>query len=303
LLVATIGVGAPRLPRCRVVPRLRGVSRPGDGQRCRCVLIGPQCRACCVHGHVTTTDHDHTLAHFDVEAAVHVDEELDGTEHPVGIAAFYVETPSQGRSNGEEDPIVASAKLLECHVDAHSRVVLDVYPETDDGVDVTLKDGAVEAVLGNSEPHGAAQLVRRLVDGHLVSPSSQVVSCGETGGPPSDDPDALLSLGFRGRGHLQPGIAILYFGSVLLRDEALERPDGDWPVDGATTTGVLTWCGAHPAAHGCERIGETRSQVGELVGTVGDGRHVHAGIGMNRAGGETWDVPVVERQIPAHIRS
>src|SRR5581483_7818521 len=56
-------------------------------------------------------------------------------------------------------------------------------------------------------------------------------------------------------------------------------------VDGASPARRLARCRAHPPADGGERVGGAGDEVGVAVAPFGDGDHVRAGVGVDRAGG------------------
>ncbi len=133
------------------------------------VLGRPQRSPSCIHRHVASADHDHTLSHRHIEAPVHVDEELDGLEHPVRICSRDVQAPTEGRADRHEQGVVSAAELVERDVVAKPGVGSDLHSEIDDRLQVAGQDGPIQPVLGDTQPHGAAQLVGRFVDRHLVA--------------------------------------------------------------------------------------------------------------------------------------
>ena len=95
---------------------------------------------------------------------------------------------------------------------------------------------------------------------------------------------AGVAVAFRDRGGSK---AVLRVGAnrldaVALGDEALQRPDGDGCVDGASAAGVLAGRRAHAAADRGERIGSPGDEVGLLVAVVGDQLHVPPGVRRDR---------------------
>ena len=97
-----------------------------------------------------------------------------------------------------------------------------------------------------------------------------------------------------------PLAVIARLGAELLGHVALERPDGDGTIDLAAATGLFAGGGADPPAHRGEGIREPGRQVGLEIVPIGDGRHVGPGIGVHRAGRETGDVLVEEREAADH---
>ncbi len=287
--------------------------RPGhvDGFRHRCpflgllveglqlVLGGPQGGAGGVHGHITAADHHHPVPHIDVKALVDVDEELDGPQHAVRLVSFDVQAPAQGGADRQEQRVVLPSQLLESDVPPQPGVEPHLDAQIDDHPDLVGQQGPIEPVLGDAEQHHPAQPAGCLVDGDLVAESPQIVSGRQTGRSPAQDPDAFGAFHLGRSRHLLPQLTVLLLRPELLGHEALERPDGDRPVDLTAPAGILTGCGTHPPAHGGEGVGQPGGQVGQFVLAVGDGGHVHPGVGVDRTGGQTGDVLVEVLQVLA----
>ncbi len=173
---------------------------------------------------------------------------------------------------------------------------MDVHTQIDDDLDLTGQQTPIEAVFGDAQQHHSAQMACRFIDAHLIAETSQIVGGGQTRWATSHDADALGTLDSGRRCDLAPQATVVRFRAKPLRDEPLECPDGDRPVDLASTTGVLAWSRADTAAYRCEGIGQPGGEVGEFVIAVCNCRNVHAGIRMDRAGGQAGDVLVVVLQ-------
>ena len=264
------------------------------GGRSLAVCRRPQCRTGGVQGDVAAPDHDHPLADVGLEPLVHVDQKLDGPQHPVGIVARDVEPAPEGGAQSQHHPVVPGAQLVERDIDSESSVEPHFNAEGDDGVDLGLDERAVEAILGDAEHHHPAEQQGRLIDRHLVAVETQIVSGGKASGPPSDDPERLLPLRPITGDH--PAIASR-FRSVLLGDEPFQRADGDRTVDLAAAAGHLARRGAHAPTHRCKWVGEPCSEIGREVVALGDGGYVGAGIGVDRTCRHARDVAVVVGEV------
>ena len=87
------------------------------------VVGGTQGGAGSVHGDVAAADHDHPFADVDLEPSVHVDQELDGLEHAVGLGTLDVEATAERGADAEEHGVVAFPQLVERDVVAEPGVV------------------------------------------------------------------------------------------------------------------------------------------------------------------------------------
>ncbi len=176
---------------------------------------------------------------------------------------------------------------------------MHVNTQIHDDLDLVGQQGPIEPVLGNAEQHHPAQLPGGFVHGYLIAETAQVVRGRQPGRTTPDDPDTFRSLDLGRCRHLFPNVAALGLRPKLLGDEAFESPDGDGAVNLAAPAGIFTRCCADPSAYRSERIRQPGRQIGQLILPVGDGGHVHPGVGMDRTSGQAGNIFVVELQLLA----
>ena len=280
------------IPRRGIVLRAGGrpavAAVPGAGRLCRLAGLTrrrPQCRAGRVERHVSAADDDHPAPELDLEAAVDVEQELDGAQHPVELVTGQIQAPSPARADGEEQRLMARQQVSQRHVVTDAARELHVDAELQDGVDLASDDPARQSILGDAQHHHPSKPVGGLVDGDRMARQAQLVRRREAGGPTPDHADGRQRRrGYRAVRLVPDRVRGEAFDAEALRDEPLQGADCHRRVDGAAPARRLAGRSAHPAADRRERVGGPGDEIGVAVAPFGDGRDVGAGVGVDGAG-------------------
>ena len=118
-------------------------------------------------------DHD-PAAEIHPEAAVDVEQVVDGLDDAVELDARYLEVASTRDADREEHRLEAlCAELREAEGRGQRAVEPQIDAERDDAIDLGAQERARQAVLGNAEAHHAAGLGRGLEDRDVVTQQRQ----------------------------------------------------------------------------------------------------------------------------------
>ncbi len=153
-------------------------------------------RACRVERDESAADDDDAPPEVHPEAAVDVQEVVDGLHDAVQLDARDLQVPPLRNADGKEDGLVAFGPELRKPIGrSQRRPEPERDAEGEDPVDLGLDERPREAVLRNAESHHPARLPRRLEDGDGVAEEREVVGGGKAGWAGADDSD------FSGREH------------------------------------------------------------------------------------------------------
>ena len=245
---------------------------------------GPQAGAGGVERDVATTHHDHALAQLDPEALVHVQQNLDGTEHTVEVVAGDVEVATTARAHRQQHCGVPLDELGQGNVGAHPAPGSRLHAQLQDRLDLPGDERPRQPVLGDAQHHHPPEPVLRVIDRHRVAGEAQVMCCAQARRPATDDPHGRQRRRWHWSVSLVPervrGEAL---DAELFGHEPLQGPDGDRRVHLAPAAGGLTRRRAHPPADRRKRVGPPCNEVGVAVAPLRDGSHIAPGVGVDRA--------------------
>jgi hypothetical protein len=160
-------------------------------------------------------------------------------------------------ADGEEGGVEAALVHRLDHV-LHLAIQLQLHSEVEDALDLGLEHVARQPVLGDAEAHHPPRHRPRLVDGHGVPESGQVVGGGEARGPGTDDQHPLAA-------GLDLDLDLPAALDRLVAEEALDRVDADRLVELAAVAGGLAGVVADPPHDRRQRVVLHQLAPGPLV--------------------------------------